>query len=50
MLSNRVYCNVHDIFRGWSRSSKEMVEHVGNGLKVKIDNEMKKQAGFKTKH
>ena len=37
-----VYCNVNSIFRGWSRSSKQMVEHVGNGRKVEIDNEMKK--------
>ena len=43
----RVYCNLNSIIRGWSRSSKEMVEHVGNGQNVKIDNEMK---GIKAKY
>ena len=33
---------VNNIFRGWSSSSKEMVERVRNGRKVNIDNKMKK--------
>ena len=45
--SNGVYSKILSVFRGWSRSPKEMVEHGGNEWKVKIDNGMKKEAGIK---